>query len=437
MISTLTGLIDAANRALLRVRDQLTPGQRWTAGLALSLAVVVVLYGAPARVTTVSPASGRRVLPVALMPSRTSPVVPATSPTLDAGGAPSTQPSSSPSFEEPESASESPAVEAPRPFGTVKVFAKVGDPGAPSGVVAAPDGRVYVATANGASRGKPTASVVMAYGPRGSLERTYAIAGQPEGHAEGLTGLALDGGGGLVVLDASTARVLRLDLETGGQATLATLPDLPVCNVIVSTNCEPGVIDHAPLPRGVAFDGFGRLFVSDAGQSTIWRLLSNGSGLKAWYQSIDFATGNGPAGVASDTSGDLVFTVGSTVDVANPGAGGVYKLAITTSGDPGSRRLLAPAARGDEPQGIALGASGKTYVALRGGNAVVVLGPTYVEERRVASTTDEARFDGPAGLAFRGTSVLVTNQSPTANSAASWAVLDVAVEDSAAPLYAR
>ena len=34
---------------LLRLRDQLTPGQRWTAALAVGLAIAVLLWGLPAR----------------------------------------------------------------------------------------------------------------------------------------------------------------------------------------------------------------------------------------------------------------------------------------------------------------------------------------------------------------------------------------------------
>ena len=39
----------AADGWLLRVRDQLTPGQRWTAALAVGLAIAVLLWGLPAR----------------------------------------------------------------------------------------------------------------------------------------------------------------------------------------------------------------------------------------------------------------------------------------------------------------------------------------------------------------------------------------------------
>lgn len=40
---------------LHRLRESLTPGQRWTAGLALALAVVVLRFGAPVQTTFVSP----------------------------------------------------------------------------------------------------------------------------------------------------------------------------------------------------------------------------------------------------------------------------------------------------------------------------------------------------------------------------------------------
>jgi hypothetical protein len=48
-------------------------------------------------------------------------------------------------------------------FGEASLFAQVGEPGAPYGIAATSDGRVYVATDNAAGRGHDGPSVVFAY----------------------------------------------------------------------------------------------------------------------------------------------------------------------------------------------------------------------------------------------------------------------------------
>jgi hypothetical protein len=45
--SRVRGALERADAALMRVRDSMTPGQRWTAALAMGLALAIVLFGAP------------------------------------------------------------------------------------------------------------------------------------------------------------------------------------------------------------------------------------------------------------------------------------------------------------------------------------------------------------------------------------------------------
>jgi hypothetical protein len=79
----------AADRALLAVRSRLTPGQRWTAGLALGLATVVLLLGAPVRVVLVPGAAaaepsvpGRTVVATPTPGPVASPVAPGGGPVV-------------------------------------------------------------------------------------------------------------------------------------------------------------------------------------------------------------------------------------------------------------------------------------------------------------------------------------------------------------------
>ncbi|HVU72796.1 MAG TPA: hypothetical protein VHE83_07530, partial [Mycobacteriales bacterium] len=317
-------------------------------------------------------------------------------------------------------AAATPAPEASADRAPVRTFATIGAPGAPWGIVTAHDGTVYVGTDNGTANGGTTPSVVMAFRADGTLARTYAVAGQPDGHADGLTGLALDGTGGLVALDEPTSRVLRLDLETGTQSTLATVPDVPPCTPLASSACEPGPLDHAPVLRAVAPDGRGGLLVTDAGQATVWRVPVAGGPAQVWYQSADLAIGDGPAGLTV-AGGRVLLTVGTTVDPNALVAPALYALAIGADGTAGARTLVTAFARGEAPQGVVAAASGRIYVALQGADAVAVVGPDGVVQQRLSG-----EFDAPAGLALRKGSLLVANTSRTGK----WTVVDVAVPES-------
>ena len=308
----------------------------------------------------------------------------------------------------------------PPPIGTVTTFARIGDPGAPHGIAVGPDGQVYVATDNGTARGRPGPSAVIALRPDGSVARRYAISGQPEGHVDGVTGLALDGRGRIIALDAATGRVLQIELATGREQSLGTIPDVAPCVPVSAAVCEPGVQDHRPLPEAVVIDAAGRFLVSDAGQATIWQLDPKDHAVRPWYQSLDLAAGDGPSGLAVAADRHVRFSVGTTLDVDALGGGAVYDLAVMPDGMPGPRTLVAGFGRGDQPDGLVVGASGRTYVALRGADMVVVLGADRKEERRVT-----ASMDSPVALAFRGRSLLVANRSRTDR----WVLLDVAVDD--------
>lgn len=394
-----------------------TEGQAYTVSLGLVLALTLGVLGVPpemqagprgtstaAPVAPAAPASHQEPVPTSEVPS-TFPSLPPSGPVglpvLDL---------LPPDIGEPEP--EPPPEEEPPPFGTVRVFAATS--AAPVGVAADDEGRVYVTV---------LPSRVVAFAPSGTVERTFDIAG-----TQGLAGVALDASGGLIVLDGPTARVVRVDLATGAQSLRATIPDLPVCLLPTATGCEP-IQDHAPKPVSASFDAGGSLYVTDAAQATIWR-LPPGAAPEVWYQSVDLATGDGPAGIAVDTDGTVVFSATITLDPTNLGRGGVYRLPVTEAGAPGARSLVASFVPTDRPHGIALGLSGRIYVSLHGADVVVVLAADGAEAHRFANPNGAAAaFDGPSGVAFRGESLLVANQGAAAPT---WAVLGIAVEDRAA-----
>src|SRR5256885_1974503 len=83
-------------------------------------------------------------------------------------------------------------------------------PGAPSGVAVDKDGGFFVTTDNGGGLGDAGPSKVIHYSAAATVDRSYTITGQPEGHSRGLSAVVLDSADRLAVLDASTARVLRI-----------------------------------------------------------------------------------------------------------------------------------------------------------------------------------------------------------------------------------
>jgi len=310
-------------------------------------------------------------------------------------------------------------------LGEVHPLARVGQPGAPEGIaVDQATGAFYVGTDNGTAHGTPGPSQVLAYSADGALTRVYAVTGQRAGQANGLTGLALDGTGGLDALDASAARVVRIDLATGAQTDIARMPDVPVCPPTDQAGaCELSPTDTAPLPKALAFGPSGDLYVADTAQGIVWKVTPTGA-VSLWDKSVDFVapTGAGPAGLAFDGAGRLVLVVSETL-VALTGA--VYEIPIDSKGTAGNHTRLWQSNPQDSPTGVAIGRSGKVYVASTGTNALVVLNP----DGSVLRTVTSAAFDTPTGIAFRGQSLLVTNPSAKTNTPANWTVVRAPVQE--------
>lgn len=322
-------------------------------------------------------------------------------------------------------------------LGEIEIAASVPGPGAPEGIAVRDDGGFVVGTNNGGDRGKDGPSQVLSYSPFGVLQGTHQVAGQPTDREQGITGLVHDGEGRLYALDASTGRVLQVDVEEGTQRVYAEIPDVPPClpDPTGARPCGPtlseGPADLPPLPRAAAFDADGALYVTDAAQAIIWRIGSGGGEPEAYHAAEDYSSPDGLAGIAVDGDGDLVFAVSmSTVG----GTGAVYLLDVAADGSPGQRTELYRGLPDESPRGLAIGESARVYVTLFGANRLLILGSDGSEKARVPEPGEPGEgednpFDGPAGLVFRGSSVLITNQSPQNNDPVAWAVLRAPVED--------
>lgn len=335
----------------------------------------------------------------------------------------------------------SPASAQERPFGDTQVFARVGQPGQPEGIAVDSRGRVYVST-NNKGKGGPGPSKIFRYSPAGRLEREYVAEGQNLDGEHGLLGIAIDAADRLYVMDYDPARVLRFHPDSGLQETYATIPNLPACGPGAQPDgtCEPGVQDSSPWANWPVFDAGGNLYVTDLHQATIWKIPAGGGDAQVWHQSADYQSVFSLNGMQFDRrDGSLVFVVTGAFRPDAPGRGEIYRLQVNPDGTPGERSLLFQTLPGEGPDGMALGESGRIYVALVTSSHILVLEPDGTEVARVpdpvTNRTQPVPFDAPASLAFRGTSILVTNHSYFTANPESWAVLDTAVGELGMPLH--
>lgn len=269
-----------------------------------------------------------------------------------------------------------------RPDGTIATiagngqfrFSGDGGPGrfahlfAPYGMAIGRDGTVYVAdTANYRVR-------VIAAG--GASIRTIAGDGRPRfagdnGPAAQASlnrpeGLALDEQGNLYVCDSLNNRVRRIT----PQGIIATVAG-------GGTDQGDGVAATQAalaLPRGVAVDASGNIFISEAGANRIRRVLANGiietiagtgtAGFGGDGGNARLALLNAPAGLALDRTGALYFADRNNHRVRRIAANGIIATVAGTgqigaAGDGGP----ATSAQLNLPWGVAVDANGRIYIA--------------------------------------------------------------------------
>jgi hypothetical protein len=385
-----------------------TPGQAYTLAVGFALAVVLAVTGLPPTVREITNAAAPRPAPRVAEP----PPPPAAEP---GQAAPAIGPSDqgAPRFDDmagiftpfpqPEIGDVPDADDEPTP--PLSTFAAVAGPGKPEGIAVGPDGSVYVALNGDASAG---ASKILRFSATGARQGEIDIVGQPPVRTVGLTGLAM-AGEKLVVLDASSNRVIEVEPATGDQLVRSVIPDILPCPAAVlalpvalpTLPCEHGETDHAPLLRGVAVASNGRVYVADEGQRTMWALGAENE--PTFLHSGDYATG--PSGVAVQPAG-VLFT--ATMP-GEHGQGAVLRLRLNPDSSVAGRELVAGLDGRSRPMGLALGADDRLHVALSAVDAFVVLDGEGIELARGPEGSGTP-FDGPVGVALRGSSLLLTTQ---------------------------
>ena len=332
-----------------------------------------------------------------------------------------------------------------RPPLDIQIFATVPEPGQPEGIAVAADGRVFVGTHTSAASTSGPPSKLFEYDAGGQLLGAIAIAGQQLDATHGLTGMAFDGNGILFVLDRAPPRVLMIDPNTGAQAIYATFHEVAPCGQGGTPgDCSATVTDLAAFPDYLVFAPDGTLYVTDIQQALLWRVPPGGGEAEVWLTDARLEGAFGPNGIQFLPDGEtllFVQTGSQPPGTTDPGTGVLYTLPVLGDGSPGELATFwAGQQPAEGPDGFALAASGKVYVALAGTNQLMVLSPTGEELARVPATPVENEmlpvpFDTPASVAFSGESVLVTNQSYFAGNPDSWVVYDIFAGEPGLPLY--
>ncbi len=323
-------------------------------------------------------------------------------------------------------------------LGEVEVFATVPTPpGFPEGI-AVQDGIVYIAgPAAPQTAGNATPSGVVAFDlATGELIQTYDTQGEDLDAEHANTCIAFDNASRLYVLNSQLG-IYRIDIESGEQETYAAaIPDIPTCLFSKKDeSCSPGLRNRFPMANDIAFDAHGNAYITDSLQATIWKVPAGGGAPEVWFQ--DFLLNSfifgfvGVNGLRLDPTGTMVY-ITVTSNPRNQGI--IYTLPLTQN--PGSEDLseFHVFDKGETPDGIAFGASGRLYTVINGDNTkIIVLNPDGTEYSRIESdlfrSSANAAFDGEGSLLVVNHPISDGREDPSL-----FKVLKMFVDDIAAPL---
>ena len=224
-------------------------------------------------------------------------------------------------------------------------------------------------------------------------------------------GVAVDKQGNVYVADDANSRV-RLITPAGVVSTLAGNGYSGYIN-------GPGNGSELSLPRGVAIDGQGNIYVTDNGNVRI-RMINSSDVVSTFAGTGFFGSVNGPGATASFTApyGVMVDSAGN-IYIADAGNQLIRKITSgdvvsTLAGNTGNGSggyqdaSTGAAAWFSSPQGLAIDSKGNIYVADAGNNRIRTISPTGAVTTvagdgnanfKDAATALSAEFNLPSGIA--------------------------------------
>ncbi len=245
---------------------------------------------------------------------------------------------------------------------------------------------------------------------------TLAQAGTYTVSATGAGGTATSNGATLTVNGTAGPEI------TYSPYSFSTLAGSTAPTIFVGDVDGTGSAAQLQSPVGVALDGSGNLFVTDF--SAVRKVTQ--SGVVTTVASSSTSMGipppvNGPAGVAVDASGNVYFTnpIQGTISIIRPGEAATTYAGTGAFLNEGDHVVDGPVASATfaQPQGLAIDASGRIYVADGYSNSIRVITPgaaptvttlagSGIAGYQGAGSTDgplaSARFFSPAGVAVDG-----------------------------------
>jgi len=300
--------------------------------------------------------------------------------------------------------------------GTTDIFGSADGTGAaasfnnPRDVATDSAGNVYVA-----DEGNNTIRKITPAGVVTTLAGTAGSVGSADGTGAAASfnfprGVTTDSAGNVYVADMFNHTVRKIT-PAGVVSTLAGS-----AGVIGSTDAA-GAAASFFLPRGVATDSAGNVYVADTSNHTIRKITPVGvvttlAGTAGTPGSTD-ATGTAarfrfPRGVATDSAGNLYVPelVNNTIRKITPA--GVVTTLAGTAGSVGSADGTGAAASFNFPSGVATDSAGNVYVADSSNHIIRKITPagvvsTLAGTAGLTGSTDAtgaaARFNGPFGVA--------------------------------------
>jgi hypothetical protein len=259
------------------------------------------------------------------------------------------------------------------------------------------------------------------------------VAGSTRGSADGVgraaqffqpTGIAVDGAGNIYVADSGN-RTIRKITSLGQVTTVAGSAGLN------GSADGTGSDARFEVPRGIAVDGAGNVYVTDSSANTIRKITSGGvvttlAGKPGLNGATD-GTGSAarfwePYGVAVDGAGNVYVADRDNSTVRKITSGGVVTTLAGSAGNGGGVDGTGSAAGFNYPSGIAIGSDGNIFVAdtygstirkITSGGVVTTIGGLYGAVGSIDGIGSAARFVNPAGIAIGSIGRLYVAESGT------------------------
>jgi sugar lactone lactonase YvrE len=252
----------------------------------------------------------------------------------------------------------------------------------------------------------------------------------------------------LVLLDRDPARVLVFNPRKGNHRfrRYASFPDLAPCLPgTTGPHCSPTITDDPPVPNYAAWGRGGALYVTDYLQAVIWRVPPGGGKPKVWLADPRL-DGNqfGTTGIvlAPDHRTLLVMQQSSAGGGdGNRTTGKLYSVRIGAHHRPGELHRIWESRPADGPDGFWVARSGRIYAALAGSNQIAVIGADGSDLGRFPATPQTGDngspvpFDTPSSVMFKGTRLIVANQSFFGGDPTHQAILDVEAGERGEPEF--